>query len=146
MRNTSSSIKCVYLQSILILPQQQHSSLYFLQKKNNTNTYIFVLFSSDYFIKNIISWLDWDLIIVLLQMTFVIFQAAVTVVIVRQLDLQLPSQSVPITIKVASSNSAQGEVYSLQNYVIKFVSDLRLNGGFLMVLQFPPPIKLTATI
>jgi hypothetical protein len=27
-----------------------------------------------------------------------------------------------------------------------FVSDLRQVGGFLRVLQFPPPIKLTATI
>jgi len=31
-------------------------------------------------------------------------------------------------------------------YVIKFVSDLRQVGGFLRVLRFPPPIKLTATI
>jgi hypothetical protein len=29
--------------------------------------------------------------------------------------------------------------------VIKFVSDLRQVGGFLLVLRFPPPIKLTAT-
>jgi len=28
----------------------------------------------------------------------------------------------------------------------KFVSDLRQIGGFLRVLWFPPPIKLTATI
>jgi len=28
----------------------------------------------------------------------------------------------------------------------KFVSDLRQVSGFLRVLQFPPPIKLTATI
>jgi hypothetical protein len=27
-----------------------------------------------------------------------------------------------------------------------FVSDLRQVGGFLRILQFPPPIKLTATI
>jgi hypothetical protein len=31
-------------------------------------------------------------------------------------------------------------------YVIKFVSDLGQFGGFLWVLQFPPPIKLTTTI
>ena len=37
-------------------------------------------------------------------------------------------------------------VYSIQNYVIKFVSDLRQVGDFLQVLRFPPPIKLTATI
>jgi hypothetical protein len=38
------------------------------------------------------------------------------------LDLQLPKQSVPITTKVVSSSSARGEVYSIQHYVIKFVS------------------------
>jgi hypothetical protein len=32
------------------------------------------------------------------------------------------------------------------HYVIKYVSDLRQVGGFLWVLQFPPSIKLTATI
>jgi hypothetical protein len=48
--------------------------------------------------------------------------------------------------KVVSSNPANGEVYSIQNYVIKFVRDLRQVGGFLRVLWFPPPIKLTATI
>jgi hypothetical protein len=41
------------------------------------------------------------------------------------------------------SNPVHGEVYSIQHYVIKFVSDLRQVGGF---LQFPPPVKLTATI
>jgi len=39
-----------------------------------------------------------------------------------------------------------GEVYSIQHYVIKFVVDLRLVGGFLWVLRFPPPIRLTASI
>jgi hypothetical protein len=34
-------------------------------------------------------------------------------------------QSVPITTKVVSSNLVQGEVYSIQHYVITFVSDLR---------------------
>jgi hypothetical protein len=34
----------------------------------------------------------------------------------------------------------------LQHYVIKLVSDLRQVGGFLRVLLFSPPIKLTATI
>jgi hypothetical protein len=29
--------------------------------------------------------------------------------------------------------------------VIKFASDLQQVGGFLRVLQFPPPIQLTAT-
>jgi hypothetical protein len=31
----------------------------------------------------------------------------------------------------------------VQHYVINFVSDLRQLGGFLRVLRFPPPIKLT---
>ena len=42
-----------------------------------------------------------------------------------------------------SSNPAHGEVYSIQHYVIKFVSDLTQIGGFLRLFQFPPPIKLT---
>jgi hypothetical protein len=61
-------------------------------------------------------------------------------------DLQLFVQSVSVATKFASSNPAHCEVYSTQHYVIKFVSDLRQVGGFLRVLQFPPPIKLTATI
>jgi len=41
-------------------------------------------------------------------------------------------QSVPITNNGASSNPARsGEVYSIQHYVIQFVSDLRQVGGFL---------------
>ena len=54
-------------------------------------------------------------------------------------------KSMPITTKVVSSNPAPGEVYSMQHYVIKFVSELRQVGGFLRVLRFPQPIKLTAT-
>ena len=46
-------------------------------------------------------------------------------VIVWELDWQLPVQSVPITFKVMSSNHVHGKVYSIQQYVIKFVSDLR---------------------
>jgi len=53
---------------------------------------------------------------------------------------------VHITTKVVSSNLAHGEMYSIQHYVIKFVSDLRQVGGFLRVLWFPPPIKLTITM
>jgi hypothetical protein len=34
----------------------------------------------------------------------------------------------------------------VQHYVIKFVSDLRQVSGFLRVLRFPPPLKLTTTI
>ena len=68
------------------------------------------------------------------------------VVIVWWLDLQLPVQSVPITTKVVSLNPVHCEVYWIKLYVIKFVSDLRQDGGFLRVLLSPPPIKLTATI
>ena len=46
-------------------------------------------------------------------------------------------QSVPITTKVVSSNPAHGKVYSMQHYVIKFVSDLGQVDGFLRVVQFP---------
>jgi hypothetical protein len=42
-------------------------------------------------------------------------------------------QSVPINTNVVSSNPTYGEVYSIQHYVIKFVSDLRQVGGFLPV-------------
>ena len=38
--------------------------------------------------------------------------------------------------KDLSSNPAHGEVYSIQHYVIKFVSDLRQVGGFLQLLRF----------
>ena len=51
--------------------------------------------------------------------------------------------AVPITTKVVSSNLVHDEVYSIQHYVIKFVSDLQQVGGFLLVLRFPPQIKLS---
>ena len=47
---------------------------------------------------------------------------------------------------VVSLNPSHGEVYLMQHYVIKFVSDLRQVSYILCVLGFPPPIKLTATI
>jgi len=40
---------------------------------------------------------------------------------------------VPIITSIVSLNLAHGEVYSIQHYVIKFVSDLRQVGGFLRV-------------
>jgi hypothetical protein len=55
----------------------------------------------------------------------------IVVMIMWWLELQLPVQSVPITTKVVSSNSVHGEVYSIQHYMIKFVSDLWQVGGFL---------------
>jgi hypothetical protein len=48
--------------------------------------------------------------------------------------------------EVESSNPVNGEVYSIQHNVMKFVSDFRQVGGLLQVLRFPPPIKLTTTI
>ena len=60
------------------------------------------------------------------------------------MDLQLHVQAVPTTTKVVSSNPAHGEVYLIQSYVIKFVSDVRQDGvfsgyfGFLRVLRFSP--------
>ena len=61
------------------------------------------------------------------------------------LELELPMQSVPNTTILVSWNPAHGEVYMIQNYAIKFVSDLRQVGGCFWVLRFPPPIKLTET-
>ena len=44
---------------------------------------------------------------------------------------KLPVQSVPITTIVVSVNPDQVKVYSIQHYMIKFVSDLRQVGGIL---------------
>jgi hypothetical protein len=54
-------------------------------------------------------------------------------------NLHVPIQSVLITTKIVSSNPVHGEVYSIQHYVIKFVSDLWQVSGFLQVLRIPPP-------
>jgi len=48
--------------------------------------------------------------------------------------------------ELVRTNPSHGEVYSIQLYVIKFVSDLWQVSGFLRVSWFPPPIKLTSTI
>jgi hypothetical protein len=47
------------------------------------------------------------------------------VVVVWQLDLQLSSQSVPITTKVVSLNPAHCELYSIHHFVIKLVKELQ---------------------
>ena len=47
------------------------------------------------------------------------------------------------SIKVVSSNLGHGGVYSIQQYVMQFVSDLRQVSGLFLVLRFPPPIKLS---
>ena len=62
------------------------------------------------------------------------------------MDIQLPIQSAPITTKVVRSNLTHGKVHSIQQFKIKFVSDLRQVSGFLLVLQFRPQIKLITTI
>jgi len=46
------------------------------------------------------------------------------------LDLQLPVQSVSFTTKAVSLNPVHGEVYSIQKYVIKFVSDIATGWWF----------------
>jgi hypothetical protein len=43
--------------------------------------------------------------------------------------------------QVVGSNSADGEVYSIQHYVIKFVSVLRSVGGYLWVLPVSSTYK-----
>ena len=73
----------------------------------------------------------------------IVFSGVGVVLIVWWLDLQLPMQSVSIAISVVSSNHAHGEVYLIQHYVMKFVSDLWKVGGF---LRFPVSIKLAAMI
>ena len=60
------------------------------------------------------------------------------VVIVCQ-DLQLPMQSVHITTNVVSSNPTHGGVYSIQHYVIRFVSELRQVGR----ISPGPPVSST---
>jgi hypothetical protein len=55
-------------------------------------------------------------------------------------------QSLLITTKLVTLNPTHGDVYSIQHYVMKFVSDLGLVGGFLWILWFPSPIKLTTMI
>jgi hypothetical protein len=61
----------------------------------------------------------------------ILMLGAFVVVIVWLLDLQVLVQSVLITTNVVISNTVHGEVYSIQHYVIQFVSDLRQVGGFL---------------
>ena len=51
-----------------------------------------------------------------------------------------------LSTNVVSSDPANDGVYSLQHYVIKFVSDLRQVGGFHRVIRFPPPIKKNMTV
>ena len=47
---------------------------------------------------------------------------------------------------VVSLNLTHGEVYSIQHYLIKFVSDLRQVSGFLQYSGFLEQITVTTTI
>ena len=63
------------------------------------------------------------------------FATGTVIMIVWYLYLQLLVQSVPITTKVVSLNPVHGEVYYIQHYVIKFVSDLQQLNDFLRMLH-----------
>ena len=63
-----------------------------------------------------------------------------------RVSFQLHVQSVHITTDIVGSNFVRGEVYSILHYVILFVSVLLQVGGFIRVLRFPPPVKLTANL
>ena len=52
------------------------------------------------------------------------------VVTVWRLDLQLPLQSVTINTNVVSTNPTHARMYSIQHFVIKFVSNLRQIGFY----------------
>ena len=49
-------------------------------------------------------------------------------------------------LKLCSRSPFNVRYTRFQYYMIKFISDLRQVCGFLWVVRFPPPIKLTATI
>ena len=51
-----------------------------------------------------------------------------------------------INAKSVSYNHVHDEEYSIQHYMITFVSDLGQVGGFHWLIGFPSPIELTATI
>ena len=74
-------------------------------------------------------------------------KGAFVVVIVWSLGLQLPGQSVHITTKVVGSNPAHIARGTLDIILCDKVCQWFAAGRwFSPVLQFPPPIKLTATI
>jgi hypothetical protein len=52
----------------------------------------------------------------------------------------------PVISVTMTMNSIHGEVYSIQQCTIKFVSDLPQLDGYLWVPQIPPSIKLIAGI
>jgi len=69
------------------------------------------------------------------------------VVVVWWLYLQLPLQSVPITINAVSQSESRLWRAVLDTTLCdKFSSDLRQLGGFYWVRRFSPSIKLIVTI
>jgi hypothetical protein len=54
--------------------------------------------------------------------------------VIHSLPLLMSAIQWPITTNIMSSHPAHGDVYLIQHYVIKFVSDLRQVSGFLWVL------------
>ena len=68
------------------------------------------------------------------------------VIVWMVVGFKLSVQSVPIITNVARSNPADGEVYTIQHYVIKFVSDLRPVGVFLLHNKDITEIVLKVTL
>jgi hypothetical protein len=77
-----------------------------------------------------------------------LFEGIISFVCFPLMEIQFVPNCLMVIVatNVVNSHPANGEVYSILHYVIKFVSDLRQVGGFLHVLRFPPPIKLTAMV
>ena len=76
------------------------------------------------------------------QDTYVVHQITLVVMLIWQLNLQ----SVPVTTNVVNSNTANGEKHPIQQYVIKFVCELRKLGALPRVPRLSPPLKLIDTI
>jgi hypothetical protein len=73
---------------------------------------------------------DFDLIFLTLIGIVLTIRAEIVFTVIFASILQITNYN------VASSKPAYGEVYSIQHYVIKFVSDLRKVGGFLRGTPF----------
>jgi hypothetical protein len=82
----------------------------------------------------------WDMLEVLSYLEFIGFNG------IEKMVAECWHNEYKILMLCMSKNPAHDEVYPIQHYVIKFVSNLRQVGGFLWVHRIPPPIKLTATI
>jgi hypothetical protein len=67
--------------------------------------------------------------------------------IVWELDLQLPMQSVPITTKVVSSNSAHGEAYTIQHLGVVSVGHwLKKNNQLIGIIRYLSFIQFSIII